>query len=138
MKLVLDTGILISALITKGTPPDLLYQAWRENKFELLTSDAQIAEFLRVSQYPKLKRYLKPIEAQQLVAGLQSQAEVLLSIPEVSYSPDPDDNKIIAIGIVGKTDYIISGDKRHMLSLDTVENIPIIAARKAVEILHLP
>jgi hypothetical protein len=137
MRLVLDTGILISALITKGTPPDLLYQAWREGKFDLLTSETQIAEFLRVSQYPKLKRYLKPLEAQQLAAGLRSEAEVVHSIPEGLYSPDPDDNKIIAIAIAGKAQYLISGDKRHLLALDTVENNSIITARKALEILNI-
>ena len=42
MRLVLDTGIFVSALITKGTPPDLLYQAWRrDNLYILVTSDYQ-------------------------------------------------------------------------------------------------
>ena len=44
MRVVLDTNILVSALITKGTPPDQLYQAWLRNEIELVTSDAQIDE----------------------------------------------------------------------------------------------
>jgi predicted nucleic acid-binding protein len=39
MRVVLDTGILIAALITQNTPPDLIYQAWRKKKFELITSE---------------------------------------------------------------------------------------------------
>ena len=59
MRLVLDTGIFVSALITKGTPPDLLYQAWRrDHLYILVTSDYQINEIRRVFSYPKLDRFL--------------------------------------------------------------------------------
>ena len=36
MRVVLDTGILIAALITSGTPPDAIYRAWRKKRFELI------------------------------------------------------------------------------------------------------
>lgn len=42
MRIVLDTNILVSALITRGTPPDLLYRAWLRGEVELVTSAAQI------------------------------------------------------------------------------------------------
>jgi len=42
MRVVLDTGILIAALITKDTPPDRIYQAWRKRRFELVTSQWQL------------------------------------------------------------------------------------------------
>ncbi len=38
LRLVLDTNILISALLRENTPPYLLYQAWRESRFDLVTS----------------------------------------------------------------------------------------------------
>ncbi len=61
----------------------------------------------------------------------------LPTIPDVSYSPDPDDNKIIATAIAGHTNYIVTGDKRDLLALDTVENINIITARQAAVCLEL-
>ena len=66
MRVVLDTGILIAALITRDTPPDRIYQAWRKRRFELVTSEWQLEEFRRVSRYPKLRKYLQPIEAGNL------------------------------------------------------------------------
>ena len=135
MRLVLDTGILISALITKGTPPDLVYQAWLKGKFELVTSEEQLSEFIRVAQYPKLNRYIKPSEAQQLVTGLRSTAAILHDIPEVNFSPDPDDNKIIATAMAGDANYIVSGDKKDLLSLEEVNGISIITARLMMETL---
>ena len=48
MRIVLDTNVLVSALITKGAPPDRLYQAWLRNEIELVTSAAQIDELADV------------------------------------------------------------------------------------------
>ena len=53
MKVVLDTGILIAALITVDTPPDKIYQAWKKKRFELFTTEWQLEEFRRVSRYPR-------------------------------------------------------------------------------------
>jgi len=53
VKVVLDTGILIVALITVDTPPDKIFQAWKKKRFELFTSEWQLEEFRRVSRYPR-------------------------------------------------------------------------------------
>ena len=50
VRVVLDTNILIGALITKGTPPDRLYRAWLRGEIELVTSAAQLAELGRRSR----------------------------------------------------------------------------------------
>ncbi len=51
MRVVIDTGILIAALITRDTPPDRIYQAWRKQRFERVTSEWQLEEFRRVSRF---------------------------------------------------------------------------------------
>ena len=78
MRVVLDTGILIAALITKDTPPDKIYQAWRKRRFELVTSEWQLEEFRRVSRYPKLRKYLQPIEAGNLSMAVLPEASKML------------------------------------------------------------
>lgn len=62
MRVVLDTGILIAALITADTPPDQVYQAWRKKRFTLVTSVWQLGEFRRASRYERVKKFLKPTE----------------------------------------------------------------------------
>ncbi|MCP4407704.1 MAG: putative toxin-antitoxin system toxin component, PIN family [Gammaproteobacteria bacterium] len=138
MRVVLDTGILIAALISSNTPPDLIYRAWRKKQFELITSEWQLTEFRRVSRYPKLRRYLKPFEAGNLVNGLRNQAIVLGDFPEVDLSPDPDDNPVLASAIAGEAEYIITGDKRDLLSLGVVQGIQIVTARDFVDVLDIP
>ena len=70
MRVVLDTNILVSALITNGTPPDQLYQAWLRNKIELVTS-AEVAEIIDVLSRPRLRRYIDSDEAAQMVAAIR-------------------------------------------------------------------
>lgn len=136
VRLVLDTNILVSSLMRKETPPYLLYRAWRDQRFELLTSSWQLTEIEDVLSRPRLQKYILEEEAREMVRGLQTEAEQIdTSILDVAYSPDPDDNHILAIAIAGQGDYVVSGDKSHMLSLGDADGIPIITARQAVSIL---
>ena len=134
MRVVLDTNILVSALITKGTPPDQLYQAWLRNEVELVTSVEQIDEISDVLARPRLRRYVDPDEAALMVAAIHQRATVLSDIPVTRRSPDPKDDAILAAAVVGDAELVVSGDKSDMLALGHVEGIPIRSARAALEI----
>ena len=109
MRVVLDTGILVAALIMTDTPPALIYQAWRKKRFELVTSEWQLDEFRRVSRYPKLRRFLKPVEVGNLVNGLRHQATVLKTLPTLELSPDPADNPVLAMAAASQAQYLVTG-----------------------------
>ena len=133
MRVVLDTNILIGALITRDTPPDRLYRAWLRGEVELVTSTAQLAEIADVVARPRLQRFLDLDEAGAVIANIGARALVLDALPAIDLSPDPDDNRILAAAIVGKADLIVSGDKKHMLALGRAEGIPIVTARQALD-----
>jgi len=136
--LVLDTNILVSSLIRKDTPPYLLYRDWRYQRFGLLTSAHQLAEVEVVLARPRLQKYVFPEEAQEMIRGLRVEVELVdADTTEAAYSPDPDDNCILAIAIAGQANYVVSGDRADMLALGEVDGIPIITARQAVDILDL-
>jgi len=135
MRVVLDTGILIAALITTDTPPALIYMAWHKKRFELVTSEWQLDEFRRVSRYPKLRRFIKPAEAGNLVNGLRHQATVLETLPTVELSPDPDDNPVLAMAEASQAQYLVSGDKEDLLALGAIGGTRIVTARQFVEAL---
>lgn len=60
MRVVLDTNILFSALISPHGAPDVIYRAWRSACFEVVTSRTQLDEIRRASRYPKPKAVLQP------------------------------------------------------------------------------
>ena len=136
MRVVLDTNVLISALITSGTPPDGLYRAWLRGEIELVTSTAQIVEITDVVSRPHLQKFIDADEAEDILDNIDSYAFVLDDPPQVNLSPDPRDNPILAAAIAGDADLIISGDKKHLLGLAEIEGIPIVTARKALDLIR--
>ena len=136
MKLVLDTNVLVSALLTKGTPPDQLYLAWEAGQFELVTSSWQIDELRRVLGYEKLKPYIKPMEASLLLENIDAMAEIVEVTEPRSESPDPDDNWILASAVGGGADLLVTGDKNDLLKLKQIEDVRIVNAREALKLIE--
>ena len=132
MRVVLDANLLLSSLISRGSVPDRVYRAWEGGRFELLTSEWQLRELHRASRYPKLRKYLKPAEADTMIRGLRLGAQVLDELPEVDLAPDPDDNPLLATALAGRADYLVTGDK-GVLGLQAVENTRIVTPRQFLE-----
>ncbi|MCA8950150.1 MAG: putative toxin-antitoxin system toxin component, PIN family [Planctomycetes bacterium] len=137
MRLVLDTNIFVSGLLTPRGAPGRLVRAWLELRFELVTSSLQIDELRRVLRYERLRPYIDPDQARDFVENLEILAIVATDLPVLAVSPDPDDNVILAAAIAGAADAVVSGDKGDIVALGAVGGIPIITARDAVERLGL-
>ncbi len=134
MRIVLDTNVLVSALIAGSGPPGRVLMAIRRERLTLVTSEAQLAELRTVLTRDRLRPYLRSEDAEDLMRNLEVIGEVAADLPEVDASPDPDDNPILATAIAGRADLIVSGDKKHMLALGHIRDIPIVTAVAALEL----
>jgi uncharacterized protein len=81
MRVILDTHIPCSALLTSGGPTDRLYRAWRDARFVLLTSEQQLEEFRRVARYPRLRRFIEPVTAGAMHNELRRLAVLIEKLP---------------------------------------------------------
>lgn len=133
MRLVLDSNVLISALLLENSVPGRLLAAWRRGRFDLITSDAQLEEIRRVTRYPKVRERLRPALAGELINQLRSLAEVLAELPRVDVSPDPFDNYLLAMAQAGQADFLVSGDRRHLLELGRFGPCRIVTVREISE-----
>lgn len=111
MRVVLDTNILFSALISPHGAPDLIYRAWRTARFELVTSQVQLEEIRRASHYPKLQAVLQPTKVGVMINNLQ-RAIVLETLSAPHETDDPDDAFLLAMAEAGKADFLVTGDRR--------------------------
>ena len=111
MRVVLDTNVLFSALISPHGAPDKIYRAWRAARFEIVTSHMQLKEIRRASRYPKFKTILQPASVGTMVNNLQ-RAVVLERLTIKVEAVDPDDEFLLAITLEGEADYLITGDHR--------------------------
>ena len=115
MKVVLDTNILISALISKTADPHHIYQAWRDNRLTVLTCAVQLVEVREVTRRVAVALRIKPAEAGRLVNSLRDLAVVLDDLPLVQLSPEPKGDFILALAQAGSARYVVIGDKATCL-----------------------
>ncbi|WP_231111055.1 putative toxin-antitoxin system toxin component, PIN family [Acetobacter pasteurianus] len=114
MRVVLDTNILVSALIYPRGAPDAIYRAWRAHRFDLVTSTTQLEELRRVSRYPKLRSILPPHRVGAMINNMRkaSVAEQLPTLPDDVTINDPDDAFLLTMVLAFDADYLVTGDHR--------------------------
>jgi len=134
VRVVLDTNVLISALLHDRSLPFQLVALWRQGRIVLLTSDEQLDEMRRVTRYPKIRARLNPAVAGRLVNELKQVATVIEDLPEVSISPDPWDNYLLATVEAGKADLLVTGDKADLLHLERHAGARIVTVRQCLKL----
>lgn len=114
MRVVLDTNVLVAALISPFSPPHTIYQAWRASRFQLITSVVQLEELRRVSRYPKIKAILPAHRVGAMINNIQNATvlEVLPALPDAIAASDPTDTFLLAMSLAGEADYLVTGDSR--------------------------
>jgi putative PIN family toxin of toxin-antitoxin system len=136
VRVVLDTNLLVSGVIAAGSAPRRLLEAAMAGEFELCTTEALLAETLRVLARDKFAARL--LQAGLTPEGIVSELRRIAVIAEPHEVPrvvksDPDDDQVIAAAVAGQADLIASGDKRDLLPLGGHAGIPIVSAREAVQ-----
>lgn len=135
MRVVLDTNILLSALMVRGTPPDRLYEEWRHGRFILVTAERQIEELRQVVRRPFFKERLKTSEIGRMINDIRRLALMQVWLPDVSRSPDPNDDYLLGLCQIASADYLVTGDKSHLLTLESHEATRIVSARTLIDLL---
>jgi uncharacterized protein len=114
MRVILDTNVVLAALISPGGVPDKIYRAWRSRKFDLITSREQLNELRRVSRYPKLKEILPPHRIGTMINNLSSAVILghLPDLPDEVTLDDPNDRFLLSLVLSGNVDFMVTGDKK--------------------------
>ena len=130
MRVVLDTNIIVSALIAPAGKPAAIIDAWLDGKFTLLTCAAHVDELRATLQKPRVAELVKPHKAGRLVNQVKKLAEDIDPLPRVKRSPDPTDDFLLALSEAGKADYLVTGDKSGLLALGRHKGTQIVSARR--------
>ena len=134
MRVVLDTNILISALITSVSPSAQVLALWRSRRFDLLTCAQQLEEFARATRYPQVRARLLPAVAGALLNRVRDRAMVLENLPKLEIAPDPDDNYLLALAEAGEAQFLVTGDK-PLLGLKRHKSTRIVTPAALLELL---
>ena len=101
MRVVLDTNILISALISPAGRPAVIYSAWENGNFTLLTCTEHLDELRRTLRKPKVADLIKPQKDGRLVNQIKRLGEDAGPLPRVKRSADPNDDFLLAMSEAG-------------------------------------
>ena len=127
-RVVLDTNVLISAIISsKGSPAKIL-DLWREGAFDLVFSEETLQELINVLSRRKMLRItgINEDELNRLVSYLRNSSIVVDSSEDIAIAiEDPDDTKFISCAVQAGAKYIVSGD-HHLLDVEKFEGTAIV------------
>lgn len=139
MKVVADTNTLVSGFLWDGLPARLL-DAGLTGRFGLYTSTELLSELDETLRAPKFAERLtiRGYNAESLVRTFRFSCHEVVSPPRVTAPElrDSDDLHVLSCAAAVPVDLIVSGDK-DLLVLKAFRGIPIVTARRALEILGL-
>ena len=132
MRLVIDTNVIISGLVYNGSERRLLRSA-DGKRFDLFLSEFILGETSGVLRrkfgWPESRIALE-------LAGLRADATVLEPPRFVSViEPDHPDNRILECAVFGEADYLVTGDRKHLLPLGEYEGVKIVRAPEFLELI---
>ncbi|MGH2698077.1 MAG: putative toxin-antitoxin system toxin component, PIN family [Actinomycetota bacterium] len=125
MRTLLDTNVLISAILFGGLPRKLLERAIR-GEFDLVTSPHLLTELEEVL----LEKFGFPQAAAKAIRGeVESMAESVQPTAASAILRDPDNDEVLAAAKLGEAEAIVTGD-RDLLDFESYEGIVIITPRE--------
>lgn len=127
MRVVVDTGVLVSGLIRpRGTIGDMLH-AMRDGRFIPIYSTPMMVEVIDVLGRPKIqaKYHIQPNDIVELINLIRLRGELVIPKRVVTECRDPKDNKFLEAALAGEADIIVTGDD-DLLVLHPFEGVDIL------------
>lgn len=124
MKVVFDTNVVASATFWRGAPFDCLLK-WANGQCEALVSPELLAEYHETIE--ELRQEYPNHKCVEWAAALSETATLVFPAERAEgATPDPGDEMILECGIAAEAQFIVTGDKRHLLPLRRFREIDII------------
>jgi len=132
VKVVIDTNVLVSATLFGGNPEQVLDSA-EEGKIKILISEEILEEFKEVLQR-KFGFSLDIVEV--TVSAIKEISTLVTPTQRLNViKKKEDDNRILECAVEGKVQYIVSGDKRHLLPLKEYQGMKILSPAKFLKVI---
>ncbi len=135
---VLDTNVIVSAILTPKSPPGRIMKAWEDRLFQLCLSETLFSGIKQVLSRPWLvkKYHILPEQRKQLLWRLRRFSHFVSNLPKLKpvIREDPADDVILATAIASGAEVIVSGDK-HLQELKEYRRIGIISPKDFLEII---
>lgn len=125
MKIVLDTNVLVSGLLSPGGPPGRILDLVTSGRVLLLFDDRILAEYRDVLARPRLR--IPPVEAAGILDLIERDGLLTVAAPLAAELPDPDDLPFLEVAVAGQVDALVTGNVRHFSPAPGLIEVPVLA-----------
>jgi len=132
-RLVLDTNVVVSALLWNG-PPRLLLEAADKKQIKLFTSVPLLVELADVLHRRKFRNKIaaSSLAVDEIVSLYAVLTTVVRPVAISLVSADPDDDVVLGTALAASADFLVSGDS-HLLNLKSFQGISLMNTNQAIE-----
>jgi putative PIN family toxin of toxin-antitoxin system len=131
VRVVVDTNVLVSALINHGKPRRLVLKLLE--KHTVILSRQMLVELAEVLSRDKFA--IKSSQVDRFLSGLMRKSKIVVTTSRFKViTQDPNDDVVLNTAYSGKAEYIVTGDK-HLLDLKEYKRIKIARVDQMLEIL---
>ncbi len=133
MRVVVDTNVLVSALLSQNSPTSQVVQNLLAASIpQLLLSPDLLAEYEEVLNRKKFATAFDADDVRLLLGTITTNSLFIVPAVAITECEDVDDNMVLSLAVDGLADCIVSGDN-HLLALHPFRGIPIISAADFVK-----
>jgi putative PIN family toxin of toxin-antitoxin system len=130
-RVVLDTNVVLSALLRPGGLEDLIFKLTLAGKLQLCISPPILAEYAEVLPRPKFK--LPAADVELTLAKIREAAIMLHPTGTLPISSDEADNRFLECAETADADFLVTGNTRHLPRVH--KKTRIVTSRKLLDIL---
>lgn len=110
-KIILDTNVIVSALISSSIPTKILYDLVLTQKVETCLSDEIFAEYIEVLSRDKFIKFPNfKTKAEVVLNKLREISVFYQTDKKIDVLTDTSDNKFLELAAVSSADYLITGN----------------------------
>mgnify|MGYP003395445724 FL=1 len=131
--MVVDSNVVVSALLSPHGPPAQVLRLMLQRDLQLLHDARVLAEYREVLARPRFG--FDPDDIRAVVDGLEASGETVMAKPLPIRLPDPDDLPFLEVAVEGRADALVTGNPRHFRPLSGQHGVRIMAPRELVDYL---
>jgi putative PIN family toxin of toxin-antitoxin system len=139
MIVLLDSNIFISAMLSRHRSPGIIYDAWLQDRFRVVTCQQQIDEIRAACRNAKFRDRLQPHHIGTMLNHLYGATVWPDPMPRKHEAADPADSYLLDLMEAAQPDYAVTGDKRSgLLQIGKLGRTKILSATAfCSSVLHL-
>lgn len=132
MRIVLDTNVVVSGLLTAVGPPAQIVDLVSSGDISLVVDERILDEYQDVLARPRFKFGIREISD---FLTLARDAEYVIGAPLPFALADPDDEPFLEVAVAGAVDALVTGNEKHFKVRGGRLTIPVLGPRRFLEIL---